>query len=87
MVMIVRLHFPDLDENFIQTCLMTFYRLRDQGFEKPPATAELLDWIDAMKATGARGPGAGKDILHVGTLLKRTQDILKFRGVRNRDRF
>jgi MoxR-like ATPase len=87
MVMIVRLHFPDLDENFIQTCLMTFYRLREQGFEKPPATAELLDWVGAMKVTGARGPGAGKDILHVGTLLKRTQDILKFRGARNRDRF
>jgi MoxR-like ATPase len=87
MVMIVRLHFPDLDEDFIQTCLITFYRLREQGFEKPPATAELLDWIGAMKVSGARGPGGGKDILHVGTLLKRTQDILKFRGVRNRDRF
>jgi len=87
MVMIVRLHFPDLDENFIQTCLTTFYRLREQGFEKPPATAELLDWISALKVTEARGPGAGKDILHVGTLLKRTQDILKFRGAPNRDRF
>jgi MoxR-like ATPase len=87
MVMIVRLHFPDLDENFIQTCLTTFYRLREDGFEKPPATAELLDWMSAMNVTGARGPGAGRDILHVGTLLKRTQDILKFRGVRNRDRF
>jgi MoxR-like ATPase len=87
MVMIVRLHFPDLEESFIQNCLTTFYRLREQGFEKPPATAELLDWMSAMNVTGARGPGAGKDILHVGTLLKRTQDILKFRGVRNRDRF
>lgn len=87
MVMIVRLHLPDLEEDFIQTCLTTFYRLREEGFEKPPATAELLDWMSAMSVTGARGPGAGRDILHVGTLLKRTQDILKFRGVRNRDRF
>ena len=87
MLAIVRLHFPDLDESFIETCLTTFYRLREQGFEKPPATAELLDWIGALKVTGARGPGAGKDILHPGTLLKRTQDILKFRGVRQHDRF
>ena len=87
MVLIVRLHFPDLEESFIEACLTSFYRLREQGFEKPPATAELLDWISALKVNGARGPGAGKDTLHIGTLLKRTQDILKFRGVRKRDRF
>ena len=87
MVLIVRLHFPDLDGSFIEACLTSFYRLREQGFEKPPATAELLDWISALKVNGARGPGAGRDTLHMGTLLKRTQDILKFRGVRKRDRF
>lgn len=87
MVLIVRLHFPDLEESFIEACLTSFYRLREQGFEKPPATAELLDWMSALKVNGARGPGAGRDTLHMGTLLKRTQDILKFRGVRKRDRF
>jgi MoxR-like ATPase len=87
MILIVRLHFPDLDESFLETCLTSFYRLREQGFEKPPATAELLDWISALRVNGARAPGAGRDTLHVGTLLKRTQDILKFRGVRKRDRF
>jgi MoxR-like ATPase len=87
MVMIVRLHFPDLDESFLETCLTSFYRLREQGFEKPPATAELLDWISALQVNGDRAPGAGRDMLHMGTLLKRTRDILKFKGVRNRDRF
>jgi MoxR-like ATPase len=87
MVMIVRLHFPDLDKNLLDACLISFYRLREQGFEKPPATAELLDWIGALRVNGAHGPGAGRDIRHAGTLLKRTQDILKFRGVRKPDRF
>jgi len=82
MVMIVRLHFPDIPEHFVEACLTTFYRLREQGFEKPPATAELLDWIGSMKSVGAGGPGAGKDIVHIGSLLKRTQDLLKFKGIR-----
>ena len=87
MMLIVRLHFPELDTAFVETCLTTFYRLREQGFEKPPATAELLDWLGALKASGAGGPGAGRDLRHAGTLLKRAQDILKFRGIRRRERF
>lgn len=84
---IVRLHFPNLDIRFIEACLTTFYRLREQGFEKPPATAELLDWIGSLISTGANGPGASKNIPHIGTLLKRTRDILKFKGIAGKDRY
>gem|GEM_PF-210920 len=87
MTEIVRLHHPDIPEPFLEAALTAFYRLREQGFEKPPATAELLDWIGALKESGARGPGAGKDMVHLGTLLKRTQDILKFKGVPRPFRF
>ncbi|MGQ9483783.1 MAG: AAA family ATPase [Desulfosoma sp.] len=87
MVKIVRLHYPDIPDAFLQASLETFYRLREEGFEKPPATAELLDWIGAMRASRVRGPGAGKDIAHIGTLLKRTQDILRFKGLRRSLRF
>ncbi len=84
---IVRLHFPDIPRHFLETCLATFYRLRDRGFEKPPATAELIDWIGALRSSGANGPGAGKDVVHVGTLLKRSQDLLKFKGIQKPPRF
>lgn len=80
MTLIVRLHFPHIPEHFLQACLTSFYRLREQGFEKPPATAELLDWIGSMEAGGRQAPGAGKDIANIGTLLKRSQDLLKFKG-------
>ena len=30
--------------------------------------------------------GAGKDLVHIGTLLKRTEDLLKFKGVRRSSR-
>ncbi len=87
MVKIVRLHFPDIDAPFLETSLVSFYRLREQGFEKPPATAELLDWIASMRETGVTGPGAGRDLPHIGTLLKRTQDLLKHKGIKKPTRF
>ncbi len=87
MVQIVRLHYPDISESFLEVSLTSFYRLREQSFEKPPATAELLDWIGAMRASGVKGPGAGKDIPHIGALLKRTEDILKFKGFRKPGKF
>ena len=66
----------------LEACLTEFYRLREQGFEKPPATAELLDWIGAI-VPAAMGR-VGKAIRHVGTLLKRSQDLLKFKGLSKR---
>lgn len=87
MTAIVRLHFHDLPEHFVQTCLTSFYRLRRHGFEKPPATAELLDWIGSLRAANLRSPGAGKDIPYIGSLLKRTQDLLRFKDGPKPQRF
>jgi MoxR-like ATPase len=82
---IVRLHFPDIQGKLLEACLTEFYHLREQGFEKPPATAELLDWIGAIRSSAADGPGVGKAVRHIGTLLKRSQDLLKFKGVSPRN--
>jgi len=84
---IVRLHFPDISTRLLDACLTEFYRLREQGFEKPPATAELLDWIGAIRSSGAGDPGAGRAVRHIGTLLKRSQDLLKFKGIVQRTQF
>lgn len=83
---IVGLHYPDFPDPILNASLATFYRLREQGFEKPPATAELLDWVGAMRASDAKAPGAGKETRHIGTLLKRSQDLLKFKGVQRSER-
>ncbi|GKT07073.1 MoxR family ATPase [Desulforhabdus sp. TSK] len=87
MMQIVRLHYPEIPEEFLEASLTSFYRLRGQGYEKPPATAELLDWVGSMWKSGKQSPGAGKETAHIGTLLKRTQDILKFKGLRRESRF
>ena len=47
---IVRVHFADLDQDILDTCVKTFYRLREfQGIEKKPATRELINWIRALR--------------------------------------
>ena len=82
MIEIVRLHFQDLEQTLLDTALNVFYELRARGFEKAPATSELLDWLEALQKTGAplKVPN---QIPFLGTLLKRTEDILAYRKGRN----
>ena len=81
---IVGLHYPGLNEKFVDTALNIFYQLRQLGFEKPPATSELLDWIKGLRERGYRSKNL-KEIEEEmaklplkGTLLKRVNDIKKF---------
>jgi len=85
---IVGLHYPGLNEKFVECALTIFYQLRDMGFEKPPATSELLDWVRALREHGYRA----KELKELegnlpstplkGTLLKRVNDIKKFMSQR-----
>ncbi|MBF0237990.1 MAG: MoxR family ATPase [SAR324 cluster bacterium] len=76
---IVALHFPDVNKGLVESALKIFYELRERGYEKPPATSELLNWLQALQIEGLT-PTSSKDIPFLGTLLKRTNDILSFRG-------
>ena len=75
---IVKLHFPDLDKGLLDAALGIFYELRARGYEKPPATSELLNWLGALNH--ARVTPDRLNIPFVGTLLKRTEDILAHRS-------
>lgn len=75
---IVDLHFPELDLNFLETALTVFYELREKGFEKPPATSEFLNWLEALKIDRPESLEADQ-LPYIGTLLKRTNDILQYR--------
>jgi MoxR-like ATPase len=75
---IVGLHFRDLDHGLLDSALGIFYELRQRGYEKPPATSELLNWLGALNH--ARVTPDRLNVPFIGTLLKRTEDILAFRG-------
>ncbi|MFP3870314.1 MAG: AAA family ATPase [Syntrophobacteria bacterium] len=75
---IVRLHYPQISTPLLDSALALFYRLRDQGFEKPPATAELLDWLGALLLSGENIAVQEETLPYLGILLKRTQDLLRY---------
>jgi len=75
---IVNLHYPETSSKLLEAALNIFYELRERGFEKPPATSELLDWIGALEATN-QVPTPEMPPL-TGALLKRAGDILRYRG-------
>lgn len=75
---IVDLHYPQTNPKLIEAAIAIFYELRERGFEKPPATSELLNWIGALERTG-QIPESGMPPL-TGVLLKRAGDIVRFRS-------
>ncbi|RME89933.1 MAG: MoxR family ATPase [Candidatus Hydrogenedentota bacterium] len=74
---IVKLHFPDIEEELLEPALEIFYHLRERGFEKAPATSELLDWLQALNRSGII-PDPKKRVPFIGVLLKRTEDLLNY---------
>ncbi|MCK9275743.1 MAG: MoxR family ATPase [Syntrophales bacterium] len=75
---IITVHFPNLEEEMMSTCISTFYRLRQlDGVEKKPATRELINWIRALKADPhfkASSLQKG-EIPYLGVLFKKSLDL------------
>lgn len=74
---IVNLHYPKTDPKLLEAAIAIFYELRNRGFEKPPATSELLNWIGALEAMDTV-PKSDLPPL-IGVLLKRAGDLQAFR--------
>jgi len=90
---IIALHYPKTSENLIDAALNIFYALRQQGFEKAPATSELLNWIGALKIEEVSPPtlkkivDSGDRLPYLGALLKRAGDIQAYTNrINGRDR-
>ena len=85
---IVNLHYPKTSPKLLEAAIEIFFELRDRGFEKPPATSELIDWIGALERSNLT-PDPEMPPL-TGVLLKRASDLQAFREGRtgrNRRRF
>ena len=74
---IVRVHFPDISRELMESAIKTFYSLREvRGVEKKPATRELINWIRALRADPDLQV---KDLVkgevpYLGVLFKKSQD-------------
>jgi len=75
---IIRLHYPQTSSKLMEAAVKIFYDLRQRGFEKPPATSELLNWIGALEKLAVIPEPKNPPL--VGVLLKRASDIQAYRG-------
>lgn len=83
---IVHLHYPKTSPALLEAALAIFYELRARGFEKPPATSELLNWIGALERMNVVPTPEMPPL--TGILLKRAGDIQRYReGDSKRKRF
>ncbi|MEW6139539.1 MAG: MoxR family ATPase [Thermodesulfobacteriota bacterium] len=77
---IIRVHFPDLDNDLLDAAVKTFYKIREfQGIEKRPATRELINWVRALRLDPDFRP---KDLIqgkipYLGVLFKKSGDHLQ----------
>ncbi|MEA3434986.1 MAG: MoxR family ATPase [Thermodesulfobacteriota bacterium] len=77
---IIRVHFPDIDNELMENSVAAFYRLRElDAIEKRPATRELINWIRALSADPDFKPKklAKGDVPFLGVLFKKSQDYHK----------
>ena len=81
---IVKVHFPEIKKNLLDTALKTFFKIRDvPGLKKKPSTSEALDWLKLLLVEDLDSKDLktdSKDILPKlhGALIKNEQDIQLF---------
>ena len=84
---IIKVHFPDINSNLMESAVSTFYELRKiDAIEKKPATRELINWIRALKTDTDFKPDqlADDDIPFLGVLFKKSQDYKRAMDSTNR---
>lgn len=73
---IVRVHFPDVENNLLAQAIEAFYRLREMySIQKKPSTSELLDWVQALTLSGIDVAKITTELPFVGVLLKKDEDL------------
>ncbi len=86
---ILRVHFPDMDDNLGEYVIAAFYKLRElEAIEKKPATRELLNWVRALQADPDFKPKrlAKGDMPFLGVLFKKSNDYERAASFINRRR-
>ncbi len=78
MKVIVRAHFPDIEQKLLSSALEIFYKLRGMNdLKKKPSTSELIDWIRILIHQGAVPTGT---LPWPGALIKNEDDMREVRS-------
>lgn len=72
---IIKVHFPNVEENLLKEAMKVFYEIRSfRDIRKKPSTSELIDWINALQIGGISAERL-KELPFVGVIVKKDEDL------------
>lgn len=73
---IVRVHFPNVEENLLKNAMEVFYSIRTiRDIRKKPSTSELIDWVNALQLGGIPAEQIKKALPFIGVVVKKDEDL------------
>lgn len=73
---IVRVHFPNLEENLLKQAMDAFYDIRSiHDIRKKPSTSELIDWVNALQIGGVPAEKIKAELPFIGVVVKKDEDL------------
>lgn len=73
---IVKVHFPQVEENLMKNAMEVFYWIREiRDLRKKPSTSELIDWINALQIGGIPAEQLRKELPFLGVMVKKDEDL------------
>ncbi len=73
---IVKVHYPDVEENLLKNAMDVFYDIRSmKDIRKKPSTSELIDWINALMIGGISAERIRQELPFVGVIVKKDEDL------------
>lgn len=73
---IVRVHYPNIEDNILQSAMEAFYDIRSmRDIRKKPSTSELIDWINALQIGGITADEIKAKLPFIGVVVKKDEDL------------
>ena len=73
---IVKVHFPQVEENLLKQAMDAFYEIRSiHDIRKKPSTSELIDWVNALQIGGISADRIKAELPFVGVVVKKDEDL------------
>lgn len=73
---IVRVHYPNVEDNLLKQAMEVFYNIRSlRNIRKKPSTSELIDWINALQIGGISADTIRSALPFVGVVVKKDEDL------------
>ena len=73
---IVKVHYPNVEENLLKNAMDVFYSIREfRDIRKKPSTSELIDWVNALQIGGIPADCIKEALPFVGVIVKKDEDL------------